>query len=89
MASGNEFFVLRRFGDLNARVLLLLQDRIVRLEEQLEYEDRMALLAPNEHADSGTFRDEPRLERERILDELSRELDRYSMWPILSHYLTL
>jgi len=81
MGSSNEFFVLRRFGDLNARVLLLLQDRIVRLEEQLEYEDKMALLAPNELADSGTFRDDMRPERERILDDLTWQLEKYSRPP--------
>jgi hypothetical protein len=82
MASGNEFFVLRRFGDLHARVLLLLQDRITRLEERLEYEDRMALLAPNEFADSGTFRDDMRPERENLLDELAFQLEKYSMFYI-------
>jgi hypothetical protein len=35
MASSDDFFVLRRFGQMNTRVLLLMQDRIKRKEEEL------------------------------------------------------
>ena len=35
-ASDNDFFVLRRFGALNTRVILKLQDEISELEEELE-----------------------------------------------------
>src|ERR1700722_559445 len=36
IASDNDFFVLRRFGTLNARVILALQDQLSKLEEDLE-----------------------------------------------------
>ena len=39
MASDPDFFVLRRFRDLNARGALMMQDRIARLSEKLEKED--------------------------------------------------
>jgi len=35
MASDNDFFLLRRFGELNARVLLKMQFEIARLEKTL------------------------------------------------------
>jgi len=35
MASDSAFLVIRRFGALNARIALSMQDEIVQLEEQL------------------------------------------------------
>src|SRR6266496_5626730 len=35
MASSEDFLILRRFGELNARAMLLMQDRIARKEELL------------------------------------------------------
>ena len=73
-ASDDDFFVLRRFGGLGARVLLRLQDRIVKLEEDLEGMDHMC----RQNAwNNGTFRDDPILERQRLLDELTSRLEQY------------
>lgn len=74
MASDDDFFVLRRFGELSARVLLRLQDRIAILEEDLQRVDRMCL---EDGANNGTFRYDPSLERQQILDELTSRLERY------------
>jgi hypothetical protein len=35
MATDNDFLIVRRFGNLNARIILSMQDDIVQLEEQL------------------------------------------------------
>jgi hypothetical protein len=46
MASSTDFFILRRFDYLNARVLLTLQDRIVEKEERLKELDLEEVWAP-------------------------------------------
>ncbi len=76
--SSNDLFVLRRFSALNARVIMLMQDRIVRLEQELDEEDRACLRENGTQADSGTFRHEPRPKRLQILEELEDRLKRYS-----------
>ncbi len=73
-ASDDDFFVLRRFGDLSARVLLRLQDRIVKLEEDLQHMDYMCL---ENGYNNGTFRYDPICERQQLLDELTSRLEQY------------
>lgn len=77
MSSDNDFFVLRRFGEVGARVLLYMQDQIVELEEQLRREDELCKRAPKEFADSGTFRGDPNTQRREIMQKLSVVLDKY------------
>ncbi|UNI23750.1 hypothetical protein JDV02_009550 [Purpureocillium takamizusanense] len=77
MASSDDFLVLRRFGQLNVRVLLLMQDRIVRKEEQLANIDAHGRLSADK-ADSSSLRLEPLPEREAILDELKVMLHEYN-----------
>jgi len=75
MALNPKFFVIRRFGVLNARIILKLQTEICELEDTLSSLDR------NTHDRRGssplTFLDdiEP---RKRLLDDLEEKLDRYS-----------
>ena len=52
-ASDDDFFVLRRFGEVSAPVLLRLQDQIVDLEKQLQDTDKMCV---ENEKDNGTFR---------------------------------
>lgn len=77
MSSDNDFFVVRRFGEVGARVLLYMQDQIVKLEEQLQEEDDFCKSSPNYFADSGTFRGDPNSQRQEIMQELSVKLDKY------------
>ncbi len=79
MASSDDFLVLRRFGQLNVRVLLLMQDRIVRKEEELANIDAYGKLSADK-ADSSSLRSEPLPEREIILDELKAMLHEYSRY---------
>ena len=74
MASDDDFFVLRRFGELSARILLRLQDRIVKLEEDLHRIDNMCM---ENGSNNGTFRYDTCSERQRLLDELTSRLEHY------------
>ena len=75
MGSDDDFFVIRKFGALNARVILRMQDQISELSEQLDAED--AFCRQNKwHA--GDRRADPSVERQRLLDEITRLLERYS-----------
>ena len=76
MASDDDFFVIRKFGEVAARVLLRMQDRIVQLEEKLQNQDR---ISATHGLHSGTFRYEKNLSRDEILDELTRRLSEYRM----------
>ena len=74
MASDDDFFVLRRFGKLGARVALQMQDHIVRLEEDLQNEDRQCRELGES---SGTLRHDPSLKRQEILEELTWRISNY------------
>ena len=73
-ASDDDFFVLRRFGELSARVLLRLQNRIVILEEHLQDMDQVCV---EKGLNNGTFRDDPIWQRQQLLDELTSRLEQY------------
>ena len=76
MASDDDFFLLRRFGELSARVLLRMQDRIVILEEDLQRMDQMCI---EKAYDNGTFRYDPMVIRVQLMDELTSRLEQYRM----------
>ena len=76
MASDNDFFVIRKFGEVAARVLLRMQDRIAQLEEDLQKQDRISV---NQRLHNGTFRKESNLIRDEILDQLTWRLKEYRM----------
>jgi hypothetical protein len=78
MASSDDFFVLRRFGQLNVRVLLLMQDRIQRKEEQLFSIDERAQNGPDIAGVANSLRSDPQGEREPLLDEIKVLLKEYS-----------
>ncbi len=79
MSSDDDFFVLRRFGELSTRVALYLQDEIVEVGKQLDVEDAAAVA---ESADSGTFRRDSR-PRRKILEHLATLIERYRMKLVL------
>lgn len=79
MASDDDFFVLRRFGKLGARVALYMQDQISALEEDLQIEDNLCRTAVKEESDSGTFRKDPRQLRQQIMNQLCIKLEQYRM----------
>lgn len=85
IASDPNFFVLRRFGTLNARVALSLQDEIAQLEEKLDYMDKHYSDRTTQDVHNGTFRDEPFTaedDRQKLVREvLPEKLDKYSTYP--------
>ena len=78
VASDNDFFVLRKFGALSARVLLALQDELSRLEEKLEALELGVREkdAPDIH--NGSFRQETQGDRRALVCEVQRLLREYS-----------
>ncbi|KAH5407360.1 hypothetical protein HBI46_188320 [Parastagonospora nodorum] len=59
IASDPSFLIFRKFGALNARVALSLQDEIVQLEERLDHMDRIYSDRDTPDAHNGTIRDDP------------------------------
>lgn len=78
MASSDDFLILRRFGQLNIRVLLLMQDRIASKEEELQKIDEDGRQCLDGQADCSSLRHEPLPRREKLLDELKPMLREYS-----------
>src|SRR5436309_15736451 len=78
MASSEDILVLRRFGELNVRAMLLMQDRVARKEELLLRVDEEARRGPDDLGDSSSLRHEPQKEREKLIDELIPMLQQYS-----------
>ena len=78
VASDNDFFVLRRFGALSARVLLSLQDQLSHLERDLKTleESVREKDAPDVH--NGSFRQETREDRKALVAQAQRLLREYS-----------
>jgi hypothetical protein len=81
MASDDDFFVIRRFESLNANTLLWMQDKISRLEKELqELHQSVENAKISENMMNWSFRwDEKNMKRrDDIMDELSRRLHDYS-----------
>ena len=80
MASDDDCYIVRRFGKLNARVILRMQDQIVQLEQMLDEEDREAMDKRTDvsFSNNGSFRNDPREKRIWIMDQLAVQLERYS-----------
>ena len=78
VASDDDFFVIRRFDRLNARVILRMQDRISFLEERLEEIDQKCRKMKTGVGDNGTLRHDTEIERRKILGELEERLEKYS-----------
>lgn len=82
MSSDDDFFMIRRFEKLGARVILLMQYRIAKLEEELHVEDTQC--ARND-GDNGTFEGDPCKRRHEIMDELVWRLEHYRKPSLHAH----
>ncbi|KXJ90745.1 hypothetical protein Micbo1qcDRAFT_226750 [Microdochium bolleyi] len=77
LASDNELLLFRRFGVLNARVALDMQDQLARLEERLEALDKQYSSVYGADVNNGSLRDdEP--ERAAIVAEIAKLLPKYN-----------
>ena len=77
ISSDDDFYILRRFDKLNARLCLRLQDEICNLEERLDEVDREYSGRESEDVNNGTFRDDLE-DRAELLNLLSDKVERYS-----------
>jgi hypothetical protein len=95
MATDNAFLILRRFGNLNARIALSMQDDIVQLEEKLDAIEKILCSKDQDwRLNNGSFREDPiSARRELIKKELPQKLAEYSQFHSLTanvmHMLTL
>lgn len=82
MASDQAFCIVRRFGDLNMRVMLALQDEIVELEDKLRVLDqRESRNWMPDGVENGSFRNDTCGERKILVTgDLLTKLDRYSKY---------
>lgn len=95
VATQNDFFLLRRFGALNARALLTMQHKITELENVLEDLDSRCM--NHENAESGRVNslswdksfDNPWNARAKVVDDLQPLLHKYSTPSSTSHSLYL
>ncbi|ETS82083.1 hypothetical protein PFICI_07085 [Pestalotiopsis fici W106-1] len=79
VVSLDDFLILRRFDVLNARVALLLQDKVVELETQLEKLDDFYSRQATQDLDNGTFRGDLQ-NRSELLEKIAVALKRYNDW---------
>lgn len=85
MASEDDFFVFRRFQNLNAQTILWMQDRISGIEERLNAIHKGIESAPTDSKwKNCSFRWDQQYVRERhtLMEELSRLLHQYSQFEI-------
>jgi hypothetical protein len=88
VASDQTYLIVRKFSTLNVRIILSLQDEIVKLEQELNELDedwsRVTLPDHINHPDpdtihNGTFRADDVRERTKLIRVLSGKIQRYSM----------
>ena len=78
IASDNDFFVIRRFGTLNARIILALQDQLSQLEESLNALDMKYSHVECPDLNNGSFREDPKADRRKIIGDIKTALLEYS-----------
>ncbi len=81
VASDNDFFTLRRFGALTARVLLGLQDQLSQLEEKLDVLEKQHRRGDIFDIHNGSFRQDTLAERKKLISEAQEILVKYSQSP--------
>lgn len=81
IASEDDFHIFRRFGTLNTRISLLLQDEISALEDRLLELDKASTQRSAGDSNNGTMRNDPLFERATLLQDISQKIHRYSRSP--------
>jgi len=77
-ASDDDFFVMRRFGALNTRVILKLQDDIAKLENELSVLEKENSRVGGPAVNNGSFRHDRIGRRGEILNDCYVKLKEYS-----------
>lgn len=76
--SDNEYMIFRKFGKLNARILLSLQDSIARDEEALKTMDDEYSRRDAPRSNNGSFREDIHGDRRALISALETKLHKYS-----------
>jgi hypothetical protein len=76
--SDDNFLVFRRYGILNTRLLLYLQDKIAVAEKELEDIDIRFAKKETGNVNNGSFRQEMIGERARVLEQIHDLIKEYS-----------
>ena len=81
VSSDPDFFIFRRFENINVRIILWLQDQIIQREERLDALHKGATHDPNQG--NGSLREDAKSRKEcdMLMNELSRLVHRYSKSP--------
>lgn len=78
IVSDHDFFMLRAFSKISARVLLMLQDELAELEAKLtDIDERLSAEAATD-VHNGSFREETSSERKDVLVGIDRKLRAYN-----------
>ena len=77
ISSENDFYIVRRFGSLNTRIALALQDQVSVLEEQLNELDKEYSRRDAQDLHNGSFRDD-REDRTTLVEVICEKLMKYS-----------
>jgi hypothetical protein len=80
LASDNDFLIFRRFGALNARLLLFLQDEISSLEQHLDVLESSHSHSSARDIHNGTFRHDELPDRTRLLRQIHSKIREYSKY---------
>ena len=68
LASDGAFLMVRRFGALNARIALSMQDEIVQLEEELDdIDEALSKKEIDREMNNGSFRNDPWKDRDDLV----------------------
>ena len=87
MASSNDCFAIRKFGSLNVRVLLNLQNQIVIKERELMAMDQASKNPAEETLGCGSLRLDVSTTRAQLLDDIGAVLKDYSEPYLLSSHV--
>jgi len=79
IASENDFLIVRRFNSLAVRILLMLQDEIVELEDQLQELETRLIDPDGIDVHNGSFRQETQENRLELMREINQKLIAYRM----------
>ncbi|KAK9782859.1 putative DUF6594 domain-containing protein [Seiridium cardinale] len=77
ISSDDDFFLVRKFGALNARIALVLQDNIVQLEERLHNLDQKNSRKESDDVNNGTIRNDIQ-SRAELMEDIEKALGRYN-----------
>ncbi|KAJ5661095.1 uncharacterized protein N7484_000467 [Penicillium longicatenatum] len=80
--SDDELFLLRRFGALNARIILALQDEVCQIEEELKNLDHKYMNC-SDPVNNGSFRQDIKQDRKGVLARLRLKLKEYNEFVVL------